>query len=153
VKRSSHQTLYIVFIILTAFAYCLPLGLFIGNTRFSNLWILYIGNFLFLISVLFFVVFYNNSMHNTHTLGDMLIASFRVTFSSIIICLLVAIFFVYVEKHWLIAAPANTVEDRSAGLRPIVLLDAVLVNLFVGCFGGFIGAVTTKRNQNISAGK
>ena len=92
-------------------------------------------------------------MDTEQTLGDILVSALRVTSMSIIICLLVAIFFLYVEKHWLIAAPANIVEDRSAGLRPIVLLDATLVNLFVGCFGGFIGAVTIKKNRNISAGK
>ena len=56
-KSRDGRNFYIIFILLTASVYCLPLGLFMADTRFSNLYILYIGNFLFLATILSSVVF------------------------------------------------------------------------------------------------
>ncbi len=148
VMEKRFTTFYYVSGILGAVVYSIPvLIFFLGPVKFSGLWLLYLGNFVFSALMLFVIILYNKKNNYQASFFSMLTAGIRISAITIIVSCLSAIILLIVDKHiHLRQAPANVNVDQTGGLRGMVLMSASFINFFMGLFSSFIVAMTAKRN-------
>jgi ABC-type Fe3+-siderophore transport system permease subunit len=147
------SSIYGAYAIAGSILYCITAIIFFNNAEFSNLWILYVGNFIFMILIFFSVIAINKRFGENASLSSLLIPGIKVTLISIAITCAILIIISFADKRiQLQEAPVNIVKDKSNGLRSILFMDAILVNFFVGLFAAFITSVIIQQNQKATRG-
>ncbi|WP_153796339.1 hypothetical protein [Foetidibacter luteolus] len=149
--------------VLIAIISSFPMIYFIRQADFSQIWLLYLGDVVFLGSIFFVMMRYNRRIGNNNTpVSLMLIAGHILTILSISVFCLIAFILITVyvpglfssghaEKE-LVNAPANMVEDKTNGLLFIVFMNAAFGNFSAGSFATIITAYISKRNQKSEQG-
>ena len=144
--------------VLTAILSALPMLFYIKDARFSETWLLYLGDALFLFSMFVVIFFLNKTFSNQNTsTGSIIAAGIIITLIAIAIICLVALllFMIYVPGIFdktvsagqLTQAPANIVEDKTSGLLFIVFMNAIFGNFSAGAFASLLMAYSATRNQ------
>jgi len=140
---------YYRYSVLCAVAYCIPVLFFLKSDRFTDLWLLYLGNISFGILLLISGIFVNNKLHDTASLKAMMTAGIKVIVSSIIImCVIVAILALIFRDSILKQAPVNY-----NGLYYTLPVDVIIVNFLLGTLCVSIGAFSIKTNQRNEKGE
>lgn len=140
---------YSKYTIICSLAYVIPVFFIFKNERFTDLWLMYIGNSCFTCLLLVSGVFVNKKLQSSASLRSLVIPGLRVITSSIItICILLGVLALMfrhtiIEKH-----PANY-----NGLFFALAVNAILVNFLVGTMAVTLGAVTIKTNQRNEKGQ
>lgn len=143
---------YIKFAIISAILYCIPMVILFTNAVFPNLWLLYLGNGLFICSVLVSVIYINHKADDAAGLRTMLIGGIKITILGVILsCILIILLLTCIHER-LQQAPSFTIKDKTNGLSYILFFNAIIVNLPGGAFGALLGAISTKGNQKTVVG-
>ena len=153
--------IYLIFAVAAALLYCLPVYFFILAADYTRSWLLYLGNFLFMIVTgvfLFYISRYRQS--NPGMMGFIILGEKQVLrstalalcFSFILLIILVPGFF---EKgpagRIIVNQPANTIHDKSNGLIFMVIVNAAIPNFITGSFASEI--LSASLNNKAQKGK
>jgi hypothetical protein len=131
--------------LLCSIAYCIPVFFIFKNERYSNAWLLYLGNFCFAFLLLVSNIILKNKKSNPQTLQPILTSAFKmeiasILFSCIIILLLI---FIFNASNAVKRAPVNIL-----GFFYMLPLSAILINLAVGSFCVYLWAITSQEDEN-----
>ena len=148
---------YIIHSLVAALVYCLPLIFFLRAADYTKAWLLYLGNFLFLLVIIYFLFVFNaRRKENAGTLA-MLTASSITTVMGTVMSVLAAILLLFVfvpdifndgitNRH-LVNEPPTTVRGKTEGLMFMILANAVIGNISCGLFAAIIFPFTLKADQ------
>ncbi|HWB25233.1 MAG TPA: hypothetical protein VG738_07125 [Chitinophagaceae bacterium] len=140
---------YYQYSIACAVAYLIPVFFFFGNEKFSEFWLLYVGNSLFGLLLLISGVIVNKKLHSVASLRSLIMPGIRVIITSILMICAVLIILGLIFKNKVVQqAPANY-----DGLFLGFAMNAVIVNFLLGTFTVVMGAVTIKTNQRDEKGE
>lgn len=135
--------------IICAIAYTVPVFFFFKHERFSELWLLYLGNCCFGVLLLVSGIFVNKKLHSEASLRSLIIPGLKVIAGAILlICILVGALGLFYKNTIVQQTPANY-----NGLVFALATNAIVVNFLLGMFGVVIGAVTIKANQRNAKGE
>jgi len=157
-KKRGAFTFLLKYTILIAILSSIPMLFYIRDARFSETWLLYLGNAFVLAGVFPLMIYFNKKFGNEDAdTGAMITAGLIITSITIIIILIIAILLLIIFIPGLFSrgmagkiltqAPLNKVEDKTNGLLFIVILNVLFGNFIAGSFSSLITAFTAKKNQ------
>jgi predicted membrane protein len=148
---------YLIYSGMAALIYCLPLIFFLKAADYSSAWMLYGGNFLFLLIVVFFVTTFNFkrdenagslAMFTASVITTVLGTIFAVILSLILLTVFVpGLFQPGVPEKVLLNEPAQIVDGKTDGLIFMVIANAIIGNTACGMFVSIIFPFTLKGDQ------
>lgn len=143
--------------ILGAIVYCIPAFLFIQHATYTDAWLLYLGNGLFLCAISLFMFSYNKKRKENASTTSMLVAGHATTVIGIILACFISFLVLIILVPGLFQsgttgkvltdAPVNTIDDKTKGLNFMVFFNAIVGNVSTGSFASIIFAFTLKRDQ------
>jgi Na+/proline symporter len=148
---------YIIHSLVAALLYCLPLIFFLKMADYTRAWLLYSGNFLFLLVIVYFLFVFNARRdENAGTLA-MLTASSITTIMGTIMALILSLVLLVIfipglfnsgspVKH-LINQPANSIHDKTNGLVFMIIANSIIGNVSCGLFAAIIFPFSLKGDQ------
>ena len=127
-----------------AIAYCIPAFFLFESGKYSNAWLLYLGNFCFAIILITGNVLLNNRKPELQTLRPMITTALKIELKGIVITcvLLLALVFIFHAGNILKHEPANVL-----GLYIMLPLNAVIINLAVGGICIFFWVISAKKKE------
>lgn len=158
-KKSLNLSLYITYAFLCAVIYSIPMLFLLINKQFEDVWLLFLGNSLFFLCVLFSIIHINKKLYENGNLGSLVLSGMYVTLAALLAIGLITLIAYAAfdlsslhktgDKATIQDAPANT----DTGLVFMLFVCGLFVNLFVGAFASFVAAVTAKGRQTNENGK
>lgn len=152
-----HWTRYLVFSILAATLYAIPVAVFISDATYSKAWLLYLGNALFMITIAAFLFRFNRQRgKNASSMTMLKAANITSVLGILIACLLCFILIAIMipglfhpgpPDKTLQGAPANTIQDKAHGLLWMVFGSATIGNVVTGFFVSMIFPFALKADQ------
>jgi hypothetical protein len=152
-----HWRHYLTYAIGAAILYCIPAVIYLIRASYTEAWLLYVGNFLFLITIVAFLFSFNNRRRQDASTTSMLTAGHITTVAGIVIaCVLCFLLLVILVPGYLHAgtadkvltdSPANTVKDKTGGLSFMLFMNAIIGNVVAGSAPSIIFPFTLKRDQ------
>ncbi|MBC7652212.1 MAG: DUF4199 family protein [Deinococcales bacterium] len=162
-QKSSLSSRYIVYALIASIAYLLPTAYFLLGNGNTKIWLPYLGNFLFFISIVVAIAFFNVEAHQHANVKSLLYTGLRTTIIAAIFCALVAFVLAAIKYDYFtektneaIQAAQTTVansafnSNNEAGI--MIIINALIVNFIMGILGSLIGASVNKRNQTTVKG-
>ncbi len=141
-----------------AIVYIIPVIFFFQNADYSSMWLLYLGNALFLMVMMYAVVALNKKFGENVKTNSLVLSGHIITLMGIGIALLLMLLltFVYMPEIYS-SAPVNDpiVDHRPANAsKPLfmLMLSAFVGNFSAGSFPSIIIPYATKRNQKTERG-
>lgn len=157
VKKSGSKTFYFITAIIIAAISSIPMIYFVKSGRYENIWLLYLGDSIFLFCMIGITAYINKTKRNDAPTGSMLVAGHWITFlATITVCIITFIvLWIYIPDIFspgltnksLAAQPTNMVEDKTGGLLYILFGHAILATFSAGSFATIITAYTIKKDQ------
>ena len=153
---------YLVFGLLAACGYLILMGVFLSGHRFESLWMLPIGNVIYLFSVGIITAYFYSRNHFQDSSISNATAGHYVSFTGAAIATVVtlSLFFVFRNSVWpsgsstgLTDAPGSFPTSSVGGILPIVLVDAAFGNTVCGFFAAILISFSAKRNQRSEVSK
>ena len=148
---------YLIYGLLGAVVYCIPVTIFLSDPEYTQGWLLYLGNLFFLFAIVAFVYNFNKKRSENAGTLVMLAAGHIATLMGIIIsCILAFVLLVIMVPGYLepgttgkvlTGEPANTVYDKTRGLGFMVFATAIIGNLSAGSFVSIIFPFALKADQ------
>jgi hypothetical protein len=148
---------YLGYSFAAALLYSLPVIIFLKDADYREAWLLYLGNFLFLAMIVFFIFRFNSRRdQNAGTMVMLTATSITTvlgTVMAVLIDLLLLLIFVPgilqagTPDKILMEAPGNTVTDKTEGLVFMLLANAIIGNVSIGLFVSIIFPFTLKSDQ------
>jgi len=152
-----HWTHYLLHAVIAAILYVIPVAVFIGDTTYSNTWLLYLGNALFMIVIAAFLFRFNGRRGKNASSMSMFAASNITSVMGILIACLLCFILITIMIPGLFqagppdkvlrGAPANTVQDKTKGLLWMVFGNAIIGNVSTGFFVSMIFPFALKGDQ------
>ena len=140
---------YSKYTLVCALAYIIPVFFFFRQEKFSELWLLYLGNSCYGCLLLVCGIFVNKKLHSAASLRSLVVPGIKVIVSSItVICALLVILALSFKTTTVQQAPTNY-----NGLFVSLAINAVIVNFLLGTLAVFLGAITIKTNQRNEKGE
>ena len=163
-KKRLNLSLYLTYSILCAVVYSVPMIILLSSRMFESVWLLFLGNSLFFLCVLFTIIHINNKLYENGSLGTLVLSGVYITLGSITVIGLFTLLLYFgfdiasLHRTGDVAAirdsPAgNSGNSKSAGLVFMLFVCGMFINLFVGAFASFVAAVTAKQKQTTARGK
>lgn len=159
--RNVHWPMFLKNGLIAAIMYCIPVFIFIKQSLFQDAWVLYLGNFLFLIVVVLFLVRFNRNRRDNASSVSMFAAGHILTATGIAIsCLLCFVLLIIMVPGFLHSGqaekvlhgqPAQTVDDKTNGLSFMVFANAILGNISCGSFVSIVFPFSLKGDQTKEA--
>lgn len=150
--------IYFSFAFLAAIVYCVPVYFFIRKADYNQAWLLYIGNFLFMLVIVAFL-FYFSSLKNDNpgTISLIVSGQKEVVLGMVISCMISFIMLIIlipglfgkgIPSRVLSEAPVNILQGKTNGLSSMVLINSTIGNFVTGAFMSLIlPASLRKRTQ------
>lgn len=148
---------YLIYGLLAAVVYCIPVVIFLSNPEYSQAWLLYLGNLLFLFPVIAFLYAFNKRRsENAGTLVMLASGHITTVIGIVISCILAFLLLVIMVPGYLdggttekvlTGEPANTVYDKTRGLSFMVFATAIVGNISAGSFVSIIFPFAMKADQ------
>ncbi|MET0299950.1 MAG: hypothetical protein ABW036_09315 [Flavitalea sp.] len=148
---------YIIHAAMAALLYCLPVIFFLKYADYTLTWILYVGNFLFLLVIALFLFTFNRRRDENAGTLVMLTASCITTvlgtIISVVLALVLLVIFIPglfqsgVPDKILENGPAASILDKSEGLIFLVITNAIIANAVCGVFVSIIFPFAMKGDQ------
>ena len=152
-----HWGHYLTYAVGAAILYCIPVVIYLNRANFTQAWLLYIGNFLFLITIVAFLFSFNNRRSENASTMSMLTAGHITTVAGIVICCILCFILLSVlvpgylhagaAEKVMRNAPANTVQDKTNGLSAMLFMNAIIGNVIAGSASSIIFPFSLKRDQ------
>jgi hypothetical protein len=147
---------YFKYSILPAIIACIPIFFFLRDSKFSETWLLYLGDGLFLCAMIVVMILLNRKAEVDPATGSLLIVGHAITIFSIIIVSIVALILLLVfvpgifsndAERTLEQTPANMVHGNTNGLAFIVFMNALFGTGSAGSFASIMMSYTMKKEQ------
>jgi hypothetical protein len=147
---------YFKYAILPALIACIPMFFFLRDARFSETWLLYLGDALFLVSMIIVMVILNKKTEENAATGSLLIVGHAITIFSIVIVAIVGFILLLVFVPDLFSSdagrtlkqtPANMIHGNTNGLAFIVFMNALFGTGSAGSFVSIMMSYTMKKEQ------
>lgn len=150
---------YLIWGSVAAVAYSIPAFFYIRNSMFRDSWLLYVGNFLFLLVLAAFVITFNRKRRDNASTGAMVLTGHIVTVIGVVLSVVLALIMLSVmnsngmfgggrPQEVLEDTPANGgANGRSNGLILFLIASAIIGNVSAGSFISIILPYTTKGDQ------
>ncbi|MEJ7680021.1 MAG: hypothetical protein WKG06_19615 [Segetibacter sp.] len=148
---------YLMYGTLAAILFCIPMIIFVSSAKFSNTWWLYVGNVLFLLGIVFFMLAFNKRKGEDTSTQTMVAAGHITTVVGIIISIIVAVIalLMFVPDIFnsgqsdtvLENAPSGTGTGKTHGLVFMMFMNAIIGNLVAGSVPSILLSYTAKRDQ------
>jgi hypothetical protein len=147
---------YFKYSIIPALIACIPMFFFLKDARFSETWLLYLGDALFLICMIVVMLTLNRKAAENPATGSLLIVGHVITIFSIVIVALVAFILLLVFVPDLFSSdagrtlkqtPINMVHGNTNGLAFIVFMNALFGTGSAGSFISIMMSYTMKKEQ------
>ena len=155
--KDIHWKHYIKYGIIAAILYGIPVFYLLQHTRYSQIWLLYLGNALFMATVASFLLIFNRHRDKNASSMSMAFAGAVVTvlgvILSIFLCFILlssmvpGLFHSGPPGKVLTGAPANTIQDKTDGLIFMLFGNAIIGNFAAGLFVSIIFPFTLKGDQ------
>jgi hypothetical protein len=128
--------IYIWFAFAAAFVYAIPVYFFIGKADYTKSWLLFAGNFLFMLVIGFFLFYISRSGLRPYRMLTMITAGQKQVLRSLLFCLGAGIILLIIlaPGKFMINKPANTIHDKTNGIDFMVIINSVIGNFFTGSF-------------------
>ena len=163
-KKRLNLSLYLSYAILCSAVYSIPMLILLVGKMFENVWLLFLGNSLFLVCILLSIIHINKKLYENGNLGTLVLSGIYVTIASIgmiaLITLLLLLGFdlASIHKTGSVAAIHDAPDGissngKTSGLVFMLFVCGLFVNLFVGAFASFVAAITAKGRQTTEKGK
>jgi hypothetical protein len=153
---------YFLFGLFAAITYCIPAFVFIQKAVYTESWILYVGNFLFMIVIGFFLFYVSGLKDNNSSTLSLIAAGEKTVIIGIIAAGTLSFVLLLLLVHGLLATgtpgkvlsgePANTISDRTNGLDFMLIVNAIIGNFVTGSFASVVLPPSLKRNQKTEKG-
>jgi len=160
------RTYYIKYPLLAALLYSIPLLIFLFNTAYQNVWILYIGNILFCGMVLWSLIHFNHKVRDEASVPSMFMVGLKITLhgllmASVLCFILLGIrYYLFTvhpaanpENKLLEQSPSQAGNDTSGELLSTLFTNTVVINAVLGGLIAGLGATVAKKNQRTEKGK
>jgi Na+/proline symporter len=148
---------YILHSLVAALVYSLPVVFFLQSADYTSAWLLYTGNFLFLLVIVYFLFVFNaKRAENAGTLAMLTASSITTVMGTVMAVLLsLVLLFVFVPDIFqsgptekvLTNEPASSVLDKTQGLAFMIIANAIIGNISCGLFAAIIFPFSLKRDQ------
>ena len=142
------------FAIFSAILYCIPVIFFLKDKKFSDTWLLFLGNALFLFSIFIFGAMHNSKKNNnpSKSFNGFAITFAGVIFSCILILLLTLVFAPNVyhigsSNEVLQQTPPTITKKNEHGLLFIMLANALIGNICAGTFATIIAKSSAEKEK------
>lgn len=155
--KKEYASQYLKFGALAAFLFCVPMVIFVASAKFANTYLLYVGNVLFLLSIVFFMLSFNKKKGEDTSTQTMIAAGHITTLTGIIFSVLVSIIAIIVflpdvfglsgTDRVLQNAPASTGTGDTHGMVFMLFMNSILGNLVAGSVPSILLSYTAKRDQ------
>lgn len=155
--KKEYLSFYLKYGILAALLFCVPMIIFISSAKFSNTWWLYIGNVLFLLSIVFFMLTFNKRKGEDTSTQTMVAAGHMTTITGIIMSVIVAVIALIIFVPDLFSsgqsdtvlenAPSTTGTGKTHGMIFMLFMNAIIGNLVAGSVPSILLSYTAKRDQ------
>jgi len=157
VWKKIHWRQYLGFAIAAAIVYAIPVLFFLKLANYTDTWLLFLGNLLFLFVITAFLLSFNRRRNQDASTVTMLAAGhIAMGMGVVIACLLCFILLMILvpgifnggnADKMLADAPANTVKDKTGGMTFMIFADAVFGNIVAGSSASIIFPFVLKKNQ------
>jgi hypothetical protein len=157
VVDNRHVREYFLYGIIAAVLYLLPTLYLLFENKYQNLYLLYIGNALFMATIFYYNYYLIRHPYDGKRAVSMLMAGILATLIGTIIAAVTATILMFVFFPDLFSVhPAGDVLAQSnsaattsypSGFLFMILLDVILGNISVGIFVSIITSYVNKRNQ------
>ena len=148
---------YLKYSLIAAIVYCIPVAIFVKNGTYTDAWLLYLGNGLFLCPIAIFLLSFNRKRKENASSISMLFAGHATAVMGILVACLISfiILIIFIPGIFhsgtagkvLTEAPVTTVRDKTNGLIFMVFTNAIVGNISTGSFASIIFAFSIKRDQ------
>lgn len=140
-----------------AILFSIPAFVYIKRASYSSSWLLYLGSFLFLVTIWLYT--FNDSSKRQHSESTVALAfaSHAATITGIIFAVAIAFILLSIMIPGYLSAgpigriqtgePVTLVKGRTDGLSFEVFFAATIINFSVGSFTGIVLPFAVKRNQ------
>ena len=142
---------------IAAILFSIPVFFFLKGISWSQSWLLYLGNALFMVVVAVTLVLFNRQWKSNASSTSMVLAGVIVTVLGIIISCLICVLLLSImipglyhsgtPDKVLTGEPANAVPDSARGPVYMVLFNATMGNICTGIFICIIFPFTLKSDQ------
>jgi len=147
---------YAKYSVIPALIACIPMFFFLRDAKFTETWLLYLGDGLFLFSMIVVMLILNKKAAGDPATGSLLIAGYAITIFSIVIIAVVAFILLLVFVPDLFSSdagktlkqtPANMIHGNTNGLAFIVFMNALFGTGSAGSFASVIMSYSMKKEQ------
>ena len=153
--KNIHWRHYLKFAIGAAGAYAIPATIYLLKANYTQSWLLYLGNFLFLLVIIASLVSFNNHRKKDASAVSMVIAGHITTVTGIVLACLLSFILILIlvpgylgtAKNLMSHVPANTVRDKTHGMSFMLFFNAVVGNMSMGSASSIIFPFSLKRDQ------
>lgn len=142
--------------IIAGVLFCIPALIYIRSANYEKSWLLYMGSFLFMITVWIHTMIESKKRGDNESTIALVFASHSATMVGIVVscilCFILLSLFVpgYLSSSHpktLIEEPANIIHDKTEGLSFSVFMAATAINFSVGSFTAIVLPFMLKKNQ------
>jgi hypothetical protein len=147
---------YLVYSILAALLYSVTAYIFIRHETFNFSWILYLGNALFAVCIVVFIMLYNNRRKENARAETMITAGHITTIMGVVIACVITslLFFLVPGIHTVVGQTdvlSNAPPQMESGKRHqfllSLLMNAVIGNVAAGSFVSIVIPYAAKKDQ------
>jgi Na+/proline symporter len=148
---------YLFYGLLGAVVYSVPVAIFLSSPEYSQTWLLYLGNLLFLFVIVTFMFRFNRKRSENASTLAMLTAGHITTVMGIVAAVILAFLLLVIlvpgylssgtTDKVLTGEPANTVYDKTRGMSFMVFATAIIGNLSAGSFVSIVFPFALKADQ------
>ena len=157
---------YIRYPFIAAILYSISVIVFLFNTSYQNVWVLYIGNILFCATVLWSLFHFNHKLRDSASIQSMFLVGLKITLYGLIIASIICFILLAIKYYAFNAHPAampeNKLLDQSPGqaghdasgeLVASLFTNTVVINAVLGGLAAALGSTVAKKNQKTEKGK
>jgi hypothetical protein len=156
-SKNPFSKFYFLFGVIAALVYGIPAFVFIQKANYTESWVLYIGNFLFMIVIAFFL-FYISRFKDIHSSTlSLIVDGEKTVLTGIVASALLSFILLLILVHGLLGTgtpgkvmtekPANTITDRTNGLDFMLIMNSLIGNFVTGSFVSVMLAASLKRKN------
>ena len=152
-----HWRHYLKYGVMASLFYCVAVAFFCRDATFTETWLLFAGNLLFLFTISFSLFSFNKQRQGDASTVSMLAGGMITTFTGILIssvvCLTILVIYVPGLLHAgtpsniLTDEPANTIRGKTNGMAFMIFMSAIMGNFVAGFAASIIFSFILKSNQ------
>jgi hypothetical protein len=155
--KKEYLSSYITWGIISAAAFCIPMIIFLTQKNYTATWWLFLGNGLFLVSIVAYMLAFNKRQNENASTQTMVAAGHIATVFGIIISCIVALILLFVfvpdifssgtSESAMGDAPAPTGTGKTHGLVFFLFMNATIGNFCGGSFSSILIPYSARKNQ------